>query len=155
MLVGGVILDESILFQVRGGAGVLVRKLHRSNIPTAICYGLDLSAHKVSELKRMGVEYSCECFLLNAFMDDAVNQISTAWSDVGGSILYHVSHNKDSFRKLNCHWLVIFVGVEGVRACDNSTVLYINKLEELPLTICRLNKKAIGDAQIVGYIMKP
>ncbi|TXG68168.1 hypothetical protein EZV62_003103 [Acer yangbiense] len=155
MFVGGVILDESVLFQVRGGAGVLIRKLHRSNIPTAICYGLDLSAHKVSELKRMAVEYSCECFLLNASMDDAVNQISTAWSDVGGSILYVVSHNKDSFRKLNCHWPVIVVGVEGVSACDNSTMLYINKLEELPLTICRLNKKAIGDAQIVGYIMKP
>ncbi|TXG72968.1 hypothetical protein EZV62_001547 [Acer yangbiense] len=125
--VGGVILDESVLFQVRGGAGVLVRKLHRSNIQTAICYGLDLSAHKVSELKRMAVEYSCECFLLNASMDDAVNQISTAWSDVGGSILYVVSHNKDSFRKLNCHWLVIVVlKVLLSCKCSNINMEYIH-----------------------------
>ncbi|KAJ0035062.1 hypothetical protein Pint_26380 [Pistacia integerrima] len=35
-------------------------------------------------------------------------------------------------------------------------MLYINKLEELPMTICKLNKKAAGkNAVIVGYVMKP
>ncbi|KAL5733701.1 hypothetical protein ACOSQ2_033393 [Xanthoceras sorbifolium] len=161
-LVGGVMLDESVLFsdsndssfQLRPGVPVLLRKLRSSNIRTAISYGLDLSADKVSELKRMALEYSCKCFLLDASMDGSVDE-SRAWSDAGGSILYVVSGNKDAFHKLNCHWLIIVIGNEGVSACDNLSMIYINKLEELPLTICRLNKKAIGNALIVGYVMKP
>lgn len=31
--------------------------------------------------------------------------------------------------------------VEGSSACESSSMMYINKLQELPLTICQLNKK--------------
>ncbi|KAH7572712.1 hypothetical protein JRO89_XS03G0001600 [Xanthoceras sorbifolium] len=146
-LVAGVIFDESVLFsnaddssfQLRPGAPLLLSKFHLSNIRMvlslslslcAISYGLDLSADKESGLKRMAVEYSCEFFLFDTSMDGAVNEICRSWSDVGGSI-------------------------EGASACDNLSMLNISKIEELPLTICRLNKKAIGNALIVGYIMKP
>ncbi|KAL5780991.1 hypothetical protein ACOSP7_006020 [Xanthoceras sorbifolium] len=162
-LVAGVIFDESVLFsnaddssfQLRPGAPLLLSKFHLSNIRMAISYGLDLSADKESGLKRMAVEYSCEFFLFDTSMDGAVNEICRSWSDVGGSILYVVSDNKDAFHKLSCHWLIIVIGIEGASACDNLSMLNISKIEELPLTICRLNKKAIGNALIVGYIMKP
>ncbi|RVW20284.1 Inositol 1,3,4-trisphosphate 5/6-kinase 4 [Vitis vinifera] len=46
--------------------------------------------------------------------------------------------------------------VDGGPASEDSSMFYINKLEELPLTICRLNKKDISnDVVTVGYIMKP
>ncbi|XP_059438578.1 inositol 1,3,4-trisphosphate 5/6-kinase 4-like [Corylus avellana] len=35
-------------------------------------------------------------------------------------------------------------------------MVYINKLEELPLTVCHLNRKALrSSAATVGYVMKP
>ncbi|XP_016546924.1 inositol 1,3,4-trisphosphate 5/6-kinase 4 isoform X5 [Capsicum annuum] len=39
---------------------------------------------------------------------------------------------------------------------ENPSKIFINKLEELPLTICHLNKKAMGkEVETVGYLMKP
>lgn len=35
--------------------------------------------------------------------------------------------------------------VDGGPASEDSSMFYINKLEELPLTICRLNKKVVID----------
>ncbi|KAK9286150.1 hypothetical protein L1049_014532 [Liquidambar formosana] len=175
--VRGVILDDSVLLgaddenwnaSLLPGVEYLLRKLLHSNIRTGIFYGPDLSAHKVRLLKRMEIEYSFDCFMVKASsIDDAVNKVTLAWGDIGGSILYLVSNNKkDHFRKLsNCNWLIIVLGslgkesaddVEGGGASENASMLYINKLDELPLTICHLNKKAIGnDVVTVGYIMKP
>lgn len=50
------------------------------------------------------------------------------------------------FFQNECRFLIILhilllSDVEGATACEDSTVVYINKLEELPLTICRLNRK--------------
>ncbi|KAB1218185.1 Inositol-tetrakisphosphate 1-kinase 4 [Morella rubra] len=116
----------------------------------------------------MATLYSFDCFVLSASsVDDAKHEIMLAWGDIGGSILYLVSDKeKEVFPILsNFGWLIIIhrsLGkesadvAEGDNACENSSIVCINKLEELPLTICRLNRKAIGNNVItVGYIMKP
>ncbi|KAJ4723907.1 putative Inositol-tetrakisphosphate 1-kinase [Melia azedarach] len=170
-LVRGVILDESVLlsasehqtesasdlsFQLLPGASYLLRKLRHSDIRKGISYAPSVSAYKVSVLKRIAAEYLCDCFLLDASIDGGVNEITQVWGDVGGSIMCVVSNNKGSFRKLSGNWLITVVGVEGASADQNSNLHYVNKLEELPLTICDLNKKATGNkALIVAYVMKP
>ncbi|GAY50616.1 hypothetical protein CUMW_128060 [Citrus unshiu] len=171
-LVKGVILDESELlsasehgtptnandssFQLRPGASYLLRKLRHSNIRSGISYGPGLSPDKVNVLKRIAMEYSCECFFLHASMDGGVNEITRAWGDVGGIIMYVVQNSKDSMCKLSSNWLITVVGAEVVTAGQNSSMLYINKLEELPLTICCFNKKATcNNVVVVGYVMKP
>lgn len=46
--------------------------------------------------------------------------------------------------------------VEYSTGTENPSKIFINKLEELPLIICHLNKKAMGkDVKTVGYLMKP
>ncbi|KAJ0035068.1 hypothetical protein Pint_26388 [Pistacia integerrima] len=48
------------------------------------------------------------------------------------------------------------ISVKSASVSDNSSMLYINKLEELPMTIGKLNKKAAGNnAVIVGFVTKP
>ncbi|XP_044497958.1 inositol 1,3,4-trisphosphate 5/6-kinase 4 isoform X2 [Mangifera indica] len=166
--VRGVIFDESLLllsaapnendasFQLLSGASCLLRKLHHSKIRTGVSYGLGLSSDKVIALKRIATEYLCDCFLLDASVDGAANEINQAWGDKGGSILYVVSEKKDAFHKPSSHWMIIVVGVESASVSDNSSILYINRLEELPMAICQLNKKATGNnALMVGYVMKP
>ncbi|XP_031272674.1 inositol 1,3,4-trisphosphate 5/6-kinase 4 isoform X2 [Pistacia vera] len=126
------------------------------NRKSGVSYGLGLSSDKVIALKRIATEYLCDCFLLDASIDCVVNEINEAWGDNGGSILYVVSENKDAVHKLSSHWLIIVLGVKSESVSDNLSILYINKLEELPMTICKLNKKAAGkNAVIVGYVMKP
>lgn len=175
--VGGVILDESVLLapqhdddlhpnsSLQSGAESLLRKLRHSKIRVGISYGLGLSDHKVSLLKRMATLYSYDCFILNASsFDDAKNEIVLAWGDIGGSILYLVSNKKkEVFPKLsNCGWLVVVLrspgeeSADGGSGCGYSSMVYINKLEELPLTVCHLNRKALrSSAATVGYVMKP
>ncbi|PRQ46008.1 putative phosphotransferase with an alcohol group as acceptor [Rosa chinensis] len=163
MAVGGVILDESALLEKSSGllpaAHPVLRKLRHSNIPTGISYGPGLEPHKVRLLKEIAMQYSIHCFILDAsFIDDAINEVILAWCDIGGSILFLASDNKkDIFPKLsNRGWLVAVMNVEGSSACESSSMVYINKLQELPLTICHLNKKATGNSVVtVGYIMKP
>ncbi|KAJ0035061.1 hypothetical protein Pint_26381 [Pistacia integerrima] len=120
--VKGVIFDESVLllsaapnandsaFRLRSGAYSLLRKLRQSKIRTGVSYGLGLSSDKVIALKRIATEYLCDCFLLDASIDGAVNEINEAWGDNEGSILYVVSENKDAVHKLSSHWLIIVVG---------------------------------------------
>ncbi|GMY33031.1 inositol 1,3,4-trisphosphate 5/6-kinase 4-like isoform X2 [Fagus crenata] len=178
VVVGGVILDSSVVLansppqhenpSLQPALDSLLRKLRHSKIPTGISYELGLSDHKVSLLKRLATLYSFDCFILNASsVDDAKNEIMLAWGDTGGSILYLVSdEKKEFFPKLsNCGWLIVVLRslgqesadvTEGGTACENSSMIYINKLEELPSTICHINRKAIGnDVMTVGYVMKP
>ncbi|KAJ0034149.1 hypothetical protein Pint_26452 [Pistacia integerrima] len=111
---------------------------------------------KVIALKRIATEYLCDCFLLDASIDGVVNEINEAWGDNGGGILYVVSDNKDVVHKLSSHWLIIVMGVKSASASGNFSMLYINKLEKLPMTICKLNKKVVGNnGVILGYVMKP
>ncbi|XP_044465441.1 uncharacterized protein LOC123195698 [Mangifera indica] len=107
-----------------------------------VSYGLDFSSDKEIALKRIAIEYLCDCFLLDASVDGAGNELNQAWGNNGGSILYVVSDNKDAFHKLRSRWLIIVMGATSTSVSDISSMLYINKPEELPMTICQLNKKA-------------
>ncbi|KAF2288257.1 hypothetical protein GH714_005342 [Hevea brasiliensis] len=163
--VGGVILDESVLIDNSGTAALrpealsLLRKLRHSNLHLAISYSPALSNDKVSLLKKMAMQYSFDCFIFDgSSMDDALKVVTLAWGDIGGTILYLVSNHKtDCFNQLsNLGWIIVVLDAEVSAAFDNSTVLCINKLEELLLTICHLNIKANGNNVVtVGYVMKP
>ncbi|CAN6681505.1 unnamed protein product [Malus baccata var. baccata] len=166
--VGGVILDECVLFggtnvNLQPDAHFLLHKLRHSNVPMGISYGAGLEAHKVSILKEIAAQYSIHCFLLDesaSSIDDAIREVMLAWPNTGGRILYIVSNNKEyMFPKLSkCGWLITLLNVEGstTSTCESSSMVYINKLRELPLTICQINRKAFGNSVVtVGYIMKP
>ncbi|CAL0334840.1 unnamed protein product [Lupinus luteus] len=159
--VRGVILDESVLFAegdddtnvslLRPGAESIVRTLFLSRIHLGICHGVDLPIDKVSILKRLASLYSLDCFILN----DPVSEVLPAWSNTDDSIVYLVSNKKEFFPKLSSYgWLIVVLKVGGGSSCDTQNMLQIENLEELPLTICRLNKRSIKNAVTVGYIMK-
>ncbi|KAM7464825.1 hypothetical protein LguiB_012387 [Lonicera macranthoides] len=141
---------------------------------------------KVGFLERMASLYSFRCFIVNpSSIDDTVNEVALSWSDNGGSFLHVVSnHNEDFSLKLQDHgWTIVILNVEGGGARENSRVILIDKLEEVPSIICHLNRKPEGmpcnsgsssrcvmlliqvlvamyeaagkDNVMVGYIMKP
>ncbi|XP_059655707.1 inositol 1,3,4-trisphosphate 5/6-kinase 4 isoform X2 [Cornus florida] len=167
--IAGILLDSSVLLasdddsngnaSLRPGAGYLLRRLHYSKIHTGIAYGLGLSAHKVELLESMARQYSFDCFILNATtVENTMNEIVQAWGDNGRSFLHVISNkNIDLFLNIqNRGWMIVILNVDSDIARDNSSMLYIDKLEELPLTICRLNRKASSnDIVTVGYVMKP
>ncbi|GLT73688.1 hypothetical protein SLA2020_455270 [Shorea laevis] len=160
-VVRGVILDHSLVLDpgkvgsFTTAAKSLLRRLHYSKIRTGVSYGSGLSTDKVNLLKSVAEPYSCDCLLLSGCSTDAaVGEITCAWGDIRGSILY-LAPNLDALHKISCRCLTI-KDVEVTNAYPKSSRLDINKLEELPLTICRLNKKVIeSDVVTVGYIMKP
>ncbi|KAL7176681.1 hypothetical protein ACSBR2_030098 [Camellia fascicularis] len=167
--VGGILLDGSALLAAvddeHGGASLspgvdhLLRKLRYSNIPTGISYGPGLSAHEVSLLESTAKLHSFDFFTMNtSSIDDTVNEIAHAWPESRGRFLHVVSDcNKDVALKLGNHgWLIIILNIEGGGTSENSSMLFIHKLEELPLTVFHLNRKAMGNDNVtVGYIMKP
>lgn len=178
--VRGVLLDSSALVLpdndvvsaqnddqlLRPGADYLFRKLRYSNIPTGISYGLGLSTSKVRLLEKISKQFSFDIFILNSSSVEVIEkEVARAWGDYGGSIL-HVASNisKELFVKLSDSWLHVILRAHGGElACDtgggtgkDSGVLFVDKLEQLPVTICSYNKKAIGkNSLVVGYVMKP
>ncbi|GAB4858956.1 hypothetical protein Ancab_010428 [Ancistrocladus abbreviatus] len=168
--VRGVILEGSALLapagdtnatpSLRPGAEFLLRTLQFSQLRTGISYGADLSTDEVSLLKGMSTLYSFDCFsFIVSTLDDAMHEITTAWGDIGRSILYLISHDRKGFYLELCNfgWLLIVLNEKaGDSETDNSSIHYITKLEEVPLSICRLNRKGTGNEVLtVGYVMKP
>ncbi|KAG8390646.1 hypothetical protein BUALT_Bualt01G0105300 [Buddleja alternifolia] len=174
--VKGIILDSSVLLAsddgdvngdavIRPGADYLLRKLCYSKIPTGISHEQGLSSPKECLLQKMARIYSCTILCLSR-EDDISSAVARIWEDKGGSYLHVVSScGKDLCYKGNSSgWVKVIVGptdrkssydAEYVAAPGVST-LFIHKLEELPLLICHLSKKAMGkEALTVGYVMKP
>uniref|UniRef100_A0A803M5I4 inositol-1,3,4-trisphosphate 5/6-kinase n=1 Tax=Chenopodium quinoa TaxID=63459 RepID=A0A803M5I4_CHEQI len=158
---GGVralILDASILLAddcdgngaptLRAGADFLFRALQFSQL------------RKVNLLEKMSEVYSFDCFKVSiSALEVLMNEISVAWDDIRKDILF-VLHSKkvDDFLKL-CERGVLLSILDVDTGGDTNkhpSAHYIEKLEELPLTLCRLNKKvASKEAITVGYCMKP
>ncbi|XVF08391.1 hypothetical protein REPUB_Repub06bG0222400 [Reevesia pubescens] len=134
----------------------LLCKLRFSNISTAISYALPLSSEHVNLLQRMAELHSFECIPLTASsLDIAPPQIAQAWPHISGTILYLLP-NREASPKIACSFFSIPLDADVTSALHKSNRIYMDKVEELPLTICRLNKKAISnDVVTVGYIMKP
>ncbi|XP_062082429.1 inositol 1,3,4-trisphosphate 5/6-kinase 4 isoform X2 [Humulus lupulus] len=162
--IGGVIFHHSLLLHdaiPNPAADSLLRKLRHSAIPTAISHEPGISSDKMNLLKNMATLYSMDCFSLDPSsspLDDAVNEIMLAWHHVRGTILLLLADDKkEVFHKpANCNWHIVGLTVEGASPCEGLGINKINRLEELPLTICRINRKAVGDNVVtVGYIMKP
>ncbi|KAF7833932.1 inositol 1,3,4-trisphosphate 5/6-kinase 4 [Senna tora] len=127
--------------------------LFLSRIHLGISYGMNLPESKVSHLKRMESLYSLDFFITN----DPECEIKPSWGNIDGSFVYLVSNKKGVLPKLsNYSWLVVFLNVGGESSCGTQDTLQIEKLEELILTMCRLNKRSIGlNAVTVGNKMKP
>lgn len=169
--VRGVILDGSILLAddcdvnvndngegaptLRAGADFLFRALHHSQLRKAILFGEDLSIDKVNLLKKMSEAYSFDCFKLHISAVEVItSEIAVAWDDVGKEILFLLSSLKiDHFQKLcDQGYLLSVFDIDA----DGESALHIKKLEELPMTLCRLNRKVASKEVItVGYSMKP
>lgn len=164
-VIRGVVLDESALFaspvddqnafSLRVGAPSLLRRLRHSKIRTGISYGPGLSARKISLLEEVAVLHNCNLFNASS-TNNAFDDISKAWAGIGGRILFLVdSRNKEASHKEDCGLLTVVLDVGAGELHEDSSILHINGLEELPLTISRLNKKALGKNVVtVGYIMK-
>ncbi|KAF8101260.1 hypothetical protein N665_0208s0047 [Sinapis alba] len=159
-----VLLDESVLFnhdneedstpRLRASVLLILRLFRYSMIRTGISYGLDLPENKVDLLRKTAAEYSVDCLPLemSSLTSVAFGDALKAWySD--GDILYVASSRKEeTLRELSPSQLVVVLG----DSCEDPNMLHIRRLEELPMTICCTNKKAMGDgAAIVAYIMKP
>ncbi|KAL8199572.1 hypothetical protein R6Q57_013140 [Mikania cordata] len=157
--VRGVVLDSSVILSsdtLRVGVDYLLRTLCHSNIPTGLSYAVDLSEAKVSLLEKLACEYSFKQFIYNpSCIDDIVNVVCVAWENKGATILHVVSNYNEGLvsKSLNSGWMNVVVNVDGTST--NPSGILIEKLEELPLTICEFNKKWNEDHVVVGYIMKP
>ncbi|KAK7290186.1 hypothetical protein RIF29_04422 [Crotalaria pallida] len=161
-VVRGVILDESVLLAegdddknaplLRPGADSLVRTLVLSGIHLGISYSTGLPDDKVSILKKIASLQSVDCFMLN----DPASEVMPAWSGTDDSIVYLVSNKKEVLSKLSSYsWRIVVLKVGGESSRDAANVLQIENLEELPLTICRLNKESIETNVVtVGFTMK-
>ncbi|KAM7278931.1 hypothetical protein ACFE04_006065 [Oxalis oulophora] len=165
-VIAGIILDDSVLFSdqdptsttapppLRDGVCSLLRRLRYSNIPTGLSYDPGLSADKVSVLRETATLYSSQSFPLDASSaDTAMATVNQVWSDIRGHILYIVSlRKKDACHNLSTpDWVLVFMADNG--AGEHGS--YITKLGELPLTICKFNKKAMNNNVVtVGYMMK-
>lgn len=169
-VVRGVILDESVLFVggdadgdknvslLHPGVESLIKTLFLSRTRIGIAYSVDLPNVKVSVLKRIASLYSLHCFVLN----DPVNEVvMPEWCNTENeSVIYLVSSKKLLLRKLRSYnWLIVVLNVGGENESESSCesdAPNISNLAELPLTICRLNKRLTGSSFLtVGYTMKP
>ncbi|CAA7050542.1 unnamed protein product [Microthlaspi erraticum] len=161
-----VLLDESVLFgtesedsslRLRESVPSLLRLLRYSMIRTGISYELDLPENKVDILRKTAAEYSIDCLPLETSLTSVTfgDTLKAWYSD--GCILYVASSRKEeTLRELSPDQLVVVLDdVEG-DSSEDPNMLHIRSLEELPMTICCINKKAMGDgAAIVAYTMKP
>ncbi|OMO69664.1 Inositol-tetrakisphosphate 1-kinase [Corchorus olitorius] len=150
-IVKGVVVDQALL-QFQNGNGdnnknpifLLLRKLRFSNI------------RSVNLLQSTAELHSLECLPLTASsLDIAPRQISLAWPGVSGTILY-ILPNCNASPNITCISFPVAPDVDITSSHHQSNTIYMDKLEELPLTICRINKQAISNNVLtVGYVMKP
>ncbi|GMN36117.1 hypothetical protein TIFTF001_005761 [Ficus carica] len=131
-IIGGVILDDSAVFYTDEPIPTLpslLRILRSSSLPTD---DADANADEMSEIMNFAKKGVILCVVSN-----------------------HLK--KQLFLNLpipNLHFALLYA--EGATASQSSSLFHINNLNELPLTICRFNRKALGDnAVTTGYLMKP
>ncbi|KAK6144844.1 hypothetical protein DH2020_021664 [Rehmannia glutinosa] len=113
----------------------------------------------------MARTYSCTIFCLSPD-DDISSEVARVWEGKGGCFVHVVSSCRgDIYHKENSPVrLQVTVGSAEEKPSNDPVYdvatgmsnIFIQKLEELPLLICNLNKKAMHkEGLIVGYVMKP
>lgn len=175
--VRGILLNSSILFAtdddenedttLRPGADYLLQKLRYSKILTGLSYGQGLSAPKAYLLKELARIYSYDFFILSSSSDDyGMSEATKLWGKDEGSFMHVISSCPEDLvhNMVISGWLIVMleshlqnptIDAKYVAARGTSSIFSINKLEELPIIICHLNKKARGiESMTVGYVMK-
>ncbi|WOL17888.1 inositol-tetrakisphosphate 1-kinase 6 isoform X1 [Canna indica] len=165
--VRGVLLDESVLLSddvsgspcLKPGVEGVLRRLRYSNLRIGFCHHVDVSVKKAMFLQNTARTYSFSCTLLNS--PDAshlFNQLLLEWGIAGDSCFYVASQKPEAitYEIQNHNWATVCVGVDS-SSTINKKILFINKLEELLITICSFSKKAMQNLSLVviGYVMKP
>ncbi|CAA0829557.1 Inositol 1-3-4-trisphosphate 5/6-kinase 4 [Striga hermonthica] len=141
---------------LRPGADLLLRRLRYSKIPFGISHEPGLSRPKECLMQELANTYSCTNVCLSP-EDDLSSKVAHIWEDNEGTFIYVVSGCKaDIYHKeAGNGWSKVIVD-PGYDVATGTSNIFIQKLEELLLLICSLNKKAIdGEGLIVGYVMKP
>ncbi|KFK37221.1 hypothetical protein AALP_AA4G229400 [Arabis alpina] len=162
----GILLDESVLFnpesddfspRLRESVPCLLRLLRYSMIKTGISYGIDLQENKVDILRKTAGEYSIDCLPLETSLTSVTfGDTLKGWYSDGGALYVASSSKEETLRELSSSQVVFLLDAVEGNPCGDPNMIRIRSLEELPVTICCLNKKAMGDgAAIVAYIMKP
>ncbi|KAL3506964.1 hypothetical protein ACH5RR_032346 [Cinchona calisaya] len=185
-LVNGILLDASLLFasdhnnqnlssasasasaSLLPAADSLLRKLRYSKIRTGIFYEPELSAIKVCLLEEMTrLKLFDSLIAVASSIENVVSEVALTWGENIASHTLVVSGQEELCLKLrNSGWMTAILrspghgpanDIEFPTGSETSSSILINKLEELPLTVCHLNKKAESKENIlvVGYIMKP
>ncbi|GER53705.1 inositol-tetrakisphosphate 1-kinase [Striga asiatica] len=150
---------------LRPGADLLLRRLRYSKIPFGISHEPGPSRPKECLLQELANTYCCTNVCLSP-EDDLSSKVAHIWEGNGGTFIYVVSGCKaDIYHKeAGVGWLKVIVGSAeenpfndpGYDVATGTSNIFIQKLEELLLLICSLNKKAMhGEGLIVGYVMKP
>ncbi|XP_020089527.1 inositol-tetrakisphosphate 1-kinase 6 isoform X1 [Ananas comosus] len=165
-----VLLDESILLaedegtnpSLRSGSEALLRRLRFSKLCVAFCHQEDIPASKADFLTKTAALYSFNCIsLLTSHVDNSLNELFQDRSRTGDLCVYVTSKiDEILFSELQNHnWRIILVGLGKCNGgATDKEVLFIDTLDGLLITICRLIKKQeICDKSVlaVGYVMKP
>ncbi|KAK6144837.1 hypothetical protein DH2020_021657 [Rehmannia glutinosa] len=173
--VRGILLDSSVLFHsadddvdgdtvLRPDANFLLRRLRYSKIQFGISHELGLSSSKECLLQEIARTYSCTIFCLSP-EDDISSEVARVWEGKGGCFIHVISSCRGNLyhEENSSGCLQVTVGSAEEKPCNDPEYdvatgmsnIFIKKLEELPLLICNLNKKAMhNEALIVGYVMK-
>ncbi|KAL3650037.1 hypothetical protein CASFOL_006440 [Castilleja foliolosa] len=175
--VKAILLDSSVLLSpsgagdvngdtvLRPAANFLLSKLRYSKIPFGISQETGVPSSKEHFLQEMARTYSCTIFCFSP-ENDISSEVARIWEGNEGTLIHVVSGVGADV----CHkesgsgWLKVTVGLADKKPCNDpeydvaigDSNIFIQKLEELPLLICNINKKAMHkEALIVGYVMKP
>nr|GEW39636.1 inositol 1,3,4-trisphosphate 5/6-kinase 4 isoform X1 [Tanacetum cinerariifolium] len=123
-----------------------------------ISYPVGLSETKVSFLEKLISIHAFERFIYDpSSMDDTIRAVSLAWDNNGVSILHLVSNCNQGLvpKSLNYGWMNVVVNFDGNAdgPSKNPNGIFIEKLEDVPLTICQLNKKSLLNNMLFFVIL--
>ncbi|KAL8517951.1 hypothetical protein ACS0TY_009305 [Phlomoides rotata] len=174
--VRGILLDSSALLPsiddnengeivLHPSADFLLRKLRYSKIPIGISHERGLSSPKECLLQKVASTYLCTIFCLSS-EDDISSKVARIWEGKVGKLIHVVSCCRDDLCKKEngSDWLKVIVGSAERKPSNDADYavaigtpsVSIQKLEELPLLICNMNREVMGkDTLTVGYVMKP
>uniref|UniRef100_A0A1D1XFF0 Inositol-tetrakisphosphate 1-kinase 6 n=1 Tax=Anthurium amnicola TaxID=1678845 RepID=A0A1D1XFF0_9ARAE len=139
-------------------AATLLRRLHYSKLRVGICYQEAAKSMQVNFLLKAAATYSFESICWSpSSLDNLSHGLLPAWNSPKGSCAFATSRKDDGLlHKLRSEgWRIILAGA-SVDLTENGNLLFIEKLEELFIPLCRFNKMVVSDASIttIGYIMK-
>lgn len=166
--VKGVVLDESLLFSVsddndqnsahlQPAAEKMLLRLQYSKLHIGISYKEGLCSQKEALIQHVAVLYTLQLVKFGVSCPEHTLQAtSSAWDVTPDTCVFVTSKLDEVICRNICSqgWTVVLQGLENT-VSNISGVTTIHKLQDLLITLSRLNKMALGDSIItVGYVMK-